>query len=314
MCGIVGYFDRRRPSAPVGRILLDMLTALGGRGPDSAGVAIWGKPGDGLFVRVKPAERGVDPALVREIVRRARHVARVRAAATRSSLMRMVADGADPAELTGAIEGAGPTVEVVSMGRRLEIVKQIDTPQNLETTFGVSHMTGGYGIGHTRMSTESRVDLSHSQPFWTHGTLDLAVVHNGHITNYYKLRRQYEQRGVRFYTENDSEVIGIYLADRMAQGLGFGQALKASVEDLDGSFSYLAATDGAFGFAKDRFCLKPLIVAATESFVAIANEEVALQAALPGAYAAREAGSAAVGVWSTALASPSGLRRRRRAA
>jgi glutamate synthase domain-containing protein 1 len=300
--------------APVGRILLDMLTALGARGPDSAGMALYGKPVDGLLVRVKPAEREVEGPLAREIVQRARQVTRVRAADTRRSLIRLVVDTTDPSELARAIEAVGPEVEVVSMGHRLEILKQIRTPQNLEATFGISRLTGGYGIGHTRMSTESRVDLSHSQPFWTHGTLDLAVVHNGHITNYHKLRRRYEQRGVRFYTDNDSEIIGIYLADRMAQGLGFGDALTASVEDLDGSFSYLAATADAFGFAKDRFCLKPLLVAATESFVAIANEEVALRAALPGAYAVREAGSAAVGVWSTGLASPSGLRRRRRAA
>jgi methylamine---glutamate N-methyltransferase subunit A len=314
MCGIVGYFDRRRPSAPVGRILLEMLTPLGVRGPDSTGVALWGKPVQGAIVWVKPAERDAKEPLVQKIVERARRVARVRASAPRGSLIRLVVDKADAAELASIIEGAGTAVEVMSIGRRLEIVKQVESPQNLDTTFGISRLTGSYGIGHTRMSTESQVDLSHSQPFWTHGTLDLAVVHNGHITNYHKLRRQYEQRGVRFYTENDSEIIGIYLADRMAQGLGFGDALIASVQDLDGSFSYLAATAEAFGFAKDRFCLKPLIIAATESFVAIANEEVALRAALPGAYAAREAGAAAVGVWSTVLASPSGLRRRRRAA
>ncbi|MFQ5829748.1 MAG: glutamine phosphoribosylpyrophosphate amidotransferase [Candidatus Methylomirabilia bacterium] len=314
MCGIVGYFDKREPAAPVGRVLLDMLSALAGRGPDSAGVAIWGKPVDGLIVRVKPSGQEAEAPLVREVVKRARRLARVRAVVTRSSLIRLVVDKANPAELAAAIEGAGPEVEVVSMGRRLEIVKQVQSPSNLETTFGISHLAGNCGIGHTRLSTESRVDLSHSQPFWTHGTLDLAVVHNGHITNYHKLRRQYEQRGVRFYTENDSEVIGIYLADQMARGLGFTEALETSVKELDGSFSYLAATAEAFGFAKDPFCLKPLIVAETERFVAIANEEVAIQAAFPGSCSAREAGAAAVGVWSGIPAAPSGLRRRRRAA
>ncbi len=314
MCGIVGYFDRHRASAPVGQVLLDMLTPLAGRGPDSAGIALWGKAVEGLIVRVKPAEEGAEESRTQEVVAQARRVARVRSVARRRSLMRLLVDAADPVALAAAIESAGPQVEVVSMGHRLEIIKQIATPQHLETTFGISRLTGSYGIGHTRMSTESRVDLSHSQPFWTHGTLDLAVVHNGHITNYYKLRRQYEQRGVRFYTENDSEIIGIYLAQRMAQGLGFSEALRASVQDLDGSFSYLAATADAFGFAKDRFCLKPLLVAATEDFVAIANEEVALRAALHGSYAVREAEAGAVGVWSTTLASPSGLRRKRRAA
>ena len=73
-------------------------------------------------------------------------------------------------------------------------------------------------IGHTRMSTESRIDLSHSQPFWVHGVPDMATVHNGHVTNYHQLRRHYEQRGVTFYTDNDSEVIGVYLRDAAGAG------------------------------------------------------------------------------------------------
>ena len=104
------------------------------------------------------------------------------------------------------------------MGHRLEIVKQTGSPDNLEKTYCVSRLKGTHGIGHTRLSTESRVDLSHSQPFWGHGYPDLAIVHNGHITNYHQLRRRYEQRGVRFYTENDSEIIAIYLAEQTCEG------------------------------------------------------------------------------------------------
>jgi glutamine phosphoribosylpyrophosphate amidotransferase len=158
------------------------------------------------------------------------------------------------------------------------------------------------------------VDLSHSQPFWAHGYPDLAIVHNGHITNYHKLRRRYEQQGVRFYTENDSEVVGIYLGERLAQGMTLPAALEASIDDFDGSFSYLAATAGALGFAKDRFAFKPLLVAETDTFVAVANEEIALRAALGGAYEVREAQARDVRVWyvgqaeqrSTATAAPAG--------
>jgi glutamine phosphoribosylpyrophosphate amidotransferase len=175
----------------------------------------------------------------------------------------------------------------------------------------VSGWRGTHAIGHTRLSTESRVDLSHSQPFWAHGTADLAVVHNGHITNYHKLRRIYEQEGVRFYTENDSEIIGVYLARKLAEGLSLREALEISLRDLDGSFSYLAATAGAFGYAKDAFCLKPLIVAESEEMVAVANEEVALQAVLPAGYRAREAGARAVSVWDVPAAA--GASRARRA-
>ena len=166
-------------------------------------------------------------------------------------------------------------------------------------------VTGGsHGIGHTRLSTESRVDLSHSQPFWAHGVPDLATVHNGHITNYHKLRRQYEQRGYRFFTENDSEIIGVYLRDRLAAGLSLDDALRSSLDDFDGSFSYLAASSDRLAYVKDRFGFKPLVVAETDDFVAIATEEIALRQALGHNFVAREPAPGTMRVWATAAKQP----------
>ena len=102
-------------------------------------------------------------------------------------------------------------------------------------------------IGHTRMSTESRIDLSHSQPFWVHGVPDLATVHNGHVTNYHQLRRRYEQKGVTFYTDNDSEVIGVYLRERMSAGRSLPEALADSIADLDGAYNYLVVSSRGAG-------------------------------------------------------------------
>jgi methylamine---glutamate N-methyltransferase subunit A len=299
MCGIAGFFAKSgAQSAPTGATLLRMLTALGCRGPDSAGIALWG-PGDNddLLVRVKVGDGGDLAARRREVLRRARQVTRVRTSSAQGSLLRVVVAKASPGELASAIETVAPDVEVVSMGRRLEIVKQVGAPAGLDADFAVSTWTGTHGLGHTRLSTESRVDLSHSQPFWAHGTPDLAVVHNGHICNYHRLRRIYEQEGVRFYTENDSEIIGLYLARQLALGRTLGEALQASVRDLDGSFSYLVGTADSFGFAKDPFSLKPLIVAETADAVAIANEEVALQAGVGSGYQAREAGAGTTACW-----------------
>ena len=171
------------------------------------------------------------------------------------------------------------------------------SPANLEKTYGVSQLKGTHGIGHTRLSTESKVDLSHSQPFGSHQLPDLAIVHNGHITNYHQLRRCYEQRKVRFYTENDSEVVAIYLADQINKAARLKEALEAMLRELDGSFSCLVATASQFGFVKDPFALKPLLWAETESFVALANEEIAIRSALPGAYEVREAQAREVRVW-----------------
>ena len=300
MCGIIGFLDKAgEGTAPVGNTVLTMLDALACRGPDSAGVALYTGLGYGHTVlRVKLGENDDYAGRRERITERVQTRGEILKASTNEEYLRLELDFAgDPQELSALIESEADNVEVVSMGNALEIVKQVGSPENLEQSHGVSRITGTHGIGHTRLSTESRVDLSHSQPFWAHGMPDLAVVHNGHITNYHNLRRLYEQHGVRFYTDNDSEVIGVYLADRLSQGMSLREALTASLNDLDGSFSYLAATKRELGFAKDRFALKPLLFTETEDAVVVATEEIAIENAFPGIGGVREAQAKEVQVW-----------------
>ncbi|MGD9764816.1 MAG: glutamine phosphoribosylpyrophosphate amidotransferase [Candidatus Binatia bacterium] len=308
MCGIVGFLDKTGDQqAPVGQVLLSMLSALGRRGPDSAGVALYGDAGDGpLVLRVKLGAHDGVKQQAAEVCDRVSALAPVRDAARCGEYLRLVVDYAgELAALERAIEAVGDGLEVVSMGKRLEVVKQVGSPENLEAEYAISSFTGTHGLGHTRMSTESRVDLSHSQPFWAHGRPDLAVVHNGHITNYHKLRRRYEQRGHRFHTENDSEIISVYLADQMARGASFTGALESSLRDFDGSFSYLAASADSLGFVKDAFAFKPLVVTETPSYVAIATEEIALQMAFGADLRVWEPGVKQLRTWSVAERSAS---------
>jgi glutamine phosphoribosylpyrophosphate amidotransferase len=257
-----------------------------------------------LVLRVKLGERGdlavgSLPEKGQQVVERVRTWGSPQEVSTTAEYLRFVMDyQGDPRPLERLIESVNGGLEVVSMGRRLEIIKQVGSPQSLDATFHISQFVGTHGLGHTRLSTESRVDLSHSQPFWAHGYPDLAIVHNGHITNYHKLRRRYEQHGVRFHTDNDSEIIGVYLAQRLSQGLTLEEALQASVRDFDGSFSYLAATADAFGFAKDPFALKPLLFVETDALVAVATEEIAIRSAFEGSYEVREAQAREVQAWS----------------
>ena len=300
MCGIVGFLDKSgNRQAPIGHVLLDMLSALGERGPDSSGVALYGDHGDGRMVlQVKLGTEQSHEAEAAGIAKSLQSIAPTLESSVKGSYLRLVVDAQKtPADLTRVVEAAGDGIEVVSMGSRLEVVKQVGSPENLELTYEISSAVGTHAIGHTRMSTESRVDLSHSQPFWGHGLPDLAIVHNGHITNYHKLRRRYEQEGHRFYTENDSEIIGLYLADEMSRGKDFEAALRSSLTDFDGSFCYLAATADRLGFAKDPFGFKPLLVAETPAYVAIATEERALRSAFDDDFWVQEPGVNRVQTW-----------------
>jgi glutamate synthase domain-containing protein 1 len=295
MCGIIGFLDKRgNAQLPVGHVLLGMLQALSCRGPDSAGVALFGAPSS-WHVRVS-VPPGVDPeeaatGLCEARVSVGRHY--------RNGVYDgLLFSGSDAGTVEERIQQRLPGTEVICLGQRLDLFKQVGSPAQLEQTYGISRRAGSHGIGHTRLSTESRVDLSHSQPFWAHGVPDLATVHNGHITNYHKLRRRYEQRGYRFYTENDSEVIGVYLRDRLAVGMPLLDALRCSLDDFDGSFSYLAASGDCLAYVRDRFGFKPLVVAETDAFVAIATEEIALRQALGRDFVAREPAPGTMAVWS----------------
>lgn len=294
MCGIVGFLDKREQMHyPLGRTLLTMLQALSCRGPDSAGAALFGSNADMELRLSLPPEVDLDNAIA--VLRQAgvalhRHYAGGTHDAT-------IGEGVELAHLEKRIEELFPGSEVLCLGEHLQLFKQVGSPEQLEQTYHLSKRKGTHGIGHTRLSTESRVDLSHSQPFWAHGVPDLATVHNGHITNYHKLRRRFEQDGHRFYTDNDSEVIGVYLRDLMAAGRSLEGAMQSSLEDFDGSFCYLVACKDRLGFVKDRYGFKPLMLAETDDFVALATEEIALRQALGRDFTAREPAPGTMRLW-----------------
>jgi glutamine phosphoribosylpyrophosphate amidotransferase len=304
MCGIAGFFYKSNGSAPVGCSIISMLQALQCRGPDSTGVALF-RSGNGarstvvpLVLRVKLGDNADAGPRVQVLRAFLDQFCGVRDLEVTGSLARFVLDDPHKLEaLVSGVEALEGDFEVVSAGRMLEIVKQVGSPENLEQTYHVSQVSGSHAIGHTRLSTESKVDLSHSQPFWAHTVPDLAIVHNGHITNYHQLRRRFEQKGVRFYTENDSEIIGIYIARQLACGLSLEEILRAMLKDLDGSYSTVVATASELGFVKDPFALKPLLFTETPEVVAIANEEIAIRAAVSGDCEVREAQAKDVRVW-----------------
>jgi glutamate synthase domain-containing protein 1 len=299
MCGIAGYLSKHDEPQRVGRIMLDMLTALARRGPDSSGVALY---------RTEPAHRvtcwirlpgASDPvAAERRILAGLAAVADIGAIERHPGLLRFeLATNATATAIRTAVEEGSRGAEVVSLGRQLELIKQVGHPTDLEQSYAVRDFRGSHAIGHTRLSTESRVDLTHSQPFWARGAMDVATVHNGHITNYHKLRHRYEQRGVRFFSKNDSEVIGVYLADQFDRGRTMEEALEASLDDFDGSFTYLVASADAIGYARDPFALKPLITVETDDYVALANEEAAIRAALGTSGVAHEPSGHVFRLW-----------------
>lgn len=283
MCGVSGILHKSGASstslAPIGEQLIRMLEPLTHRGKDSSGVTIVGEQPEGdLLVRIWTESAREAP----EVLARAEDTVTWAGGVVCSSrhtgqfLRLEVNFEGETSELAAALLDT-PGVALHSIGRTSEVIKDVGTPVAMDERHDIGALRGTHGIGHVRMATESRVDVNHAHPFWAYPFPDVSVVHNGQLTNYHKLRRMYEDQGHHFQTGNDSELIAVYLADKLAGGEGLEDALRASLEDLDGTFTYLVATREGLGYAKDEWSAKPLVTMETDDVIAIASEEIALR-------------------------------------
>jgi len=290
MCGIAGIIHKQAgKGANIGEQMTSMLQALKHRGPDSTGYAMYGEDNGNQIMRFKVAEAAdlegsydihaeiegrlglIDSRLaelgVKVVKKESPTEYAHRYEIEFSGDMKKVADFVED------IEG----VEILSIGNSLELVKDLGDAAIVSEQYGLNNFNGTHGIGHTRMATESDVDIRSAHPYWAYPFSDVAVVHNGQLTNYWTNRRALERKGHRFSSNCDSELIAVYIADRMNQGDDLETAMKNSVEYLDGVFTYLVATQDELGMAKDVMAAKPMVVYEGDDMIALASEEVAIR-------------------------------------
>ena len=172
--------------------------------------------------------------------------------------------------------------EILSLGQSLELIKDIGDAQVVADQYSLNKFNGTHGIGHTRMATESGVDIRSAHPYWAYPFSDVSVVHNGQLTNYWNNRRALERKGMRFMSACDSELIAVYLANKIRdEGHDLEDAMRSSLSDLDGVFTYMVATKDKLGMAKDTMAAKPMVLYESDELVALASEEVAIRSLLP---------------------------------
>ena len=281
MCGIAGIFFKTQGSNQVlGKALVDMLDGCQHRGPDSTGFALYEDDVEGLRLRFIVDGDDADASIARIRAALAEHGATI--AKEKHEGATYVVDVHYDGEIRPFAYAMEHAAKLVSIGSSLDIVKDVGTSHDLDATYRIGEIHGSHGIGHVRLATESEVKPEAAHPFWATGFADVAIVHNGQITNYWKMRRRLEARGFEFRTDNDSELIAVYVADKLSQGVKLEAALEESVDDLDGTFSFLVSTKDGIGFAKDRLAAKPMVMYEDDSLVAIASEEVSLNRLFPG--------------------------------
>ncbi len=290
MCGIAGIIYRNGGS-DVGRDMTRMLQSMKHRGPDSTGYALFGPHQHQFVMRYTLADAN-DPRdfdfndrirLNRSRVehRLREHGAQIHEVEEETEYAFRVSFDyrGDVKELADLVEDV-PGAEVLSLGHSLEIVKDLGDAETVATQYDLHHFQGTHAIGHVRMATESDVDISGAHPYWAYPFADVAVVHNGQLTNYFQWKRRLERNGHRFQSECDSEIIAVYLAEKMAEGASLEDAMHQSLDDLDGVFTYMAVTEDALGVAKDEMAAKPLVLYEGEEMVALASEEIAIRAVI----------------------------------
>jgi glutamate synthase domain-containing protein 1 len=309
MCGIAGLIYKNG-STSIGDDMARMLQSMKHRGPDSTGYALYRPPSDDWVMHVKladvNAERDFD---FEERIRRNRAEVRRRLEAAGAGVLETLDtsphamtvtfaySGDDLKELADRVE-AIRDAEVLSLGHTLEIIKDIGDAQKVAGDYGLKGFNGTHGIGHVRMATESDVDISGAHPYWAYPFSDVAVVHNGQLTNYHQWRRRLERMGHRFQSECDSEIIAVYLAERMDNGDSLEEAMTRSLDELDGVFTYLAVTGDELGMAKDELAAKPLVLYEGDDVVALASEETAIRAVLDREIETYDPYESEVMVWS----------------
>ena len=309
MCGIAGVmFKHGESGLPAGRALIDMLDGCQHRGPDSTGFALYEEAHEGeLKLRFLVEEEGADGADDGAEA----SVAGIRATLedhgaeivdderAGNSYRVVVRFAGDVRKLAYDMEHAAT---LISIGESLDIRKDVGSAHDVDERFGVREVRGTHGLGHVRLATESEVKPEAAHPFWATGFTDIAIVHNGQITNYWKMRRRLERRGFEFHTDNDSELIAVYLADKLANEVALEDALRTSIDDLDGTFSFLVSTKDEIGYAKDNLAAKPMIMYENDDLIAIASEEVSLNRLFPGrALDTREPPPGSYGTWSRSI-------------
>ncbi|CUX49195.1 MULTISPECIES: class II glutamine amidotransferase [Agrobacterium tumefaciens complex] len=283
MCGIVGLFLKDKSLEPqLGQLLSDMLVTMTDRGPDSAGIAIYGSVVDG---RAKVTIQSADPAADFSGLAEALKESGVDAVITVKSTHAVLDIPAEKLDgIRPALSAIRPNVRVMGSGDSVEIYKETGLPKDVVTRFDVRSMAGTHGIGHTRMATESAVTTLGAHPFSTGA--DQCLVHNGSLSNHNNLRRELVREGMTFETQNDSEVAAAYLTAEMAKGKDLGEALEGALDDLDGFFTFVVGTKSGFGVVRDPIACKPAVMAETDQYVAFGSEYRAL-VNLPGIENAR---------------------------
>ena len=275
MCGIVGLFLKSKElRSELGSMFTPMLVEMTSRGPDSAGVAIYRDEHDGSNWKIttfSPDQYTDWIALADNI----KFELGIELSVHSNNSHCVFVTDSEPSAVVEAIERNNPEMQVMSVGKLVEIYKETGLPTEVATRFKIDQMAGTHAVGHTRMATESAVTTAGSHPYSTGH--DVCLVHNGSLSNHNRLRENLvKSAGIKFRTENDTEVAAAFISDRLANDYNLHEALTDCISELDGFYTFVAGSADGFAVLRDPIACKPAVLAESDSYVAFGSEYRAL--------------------------------------
>jgi amidophosphoribosyltransferase len=257
----------------LGELMVPMLIGMTERGPDSAGLAVFGEQLDAgkrklnLYSGFTPEGDRFDWAALTKALNDSMDVEASTQAQGNHAILTL---RGEPDAVRHWLHETHPKLYLLSTGRSIDLYKDIGTPAQVAARYDFGNLKGSHLVGHTRMATESAVTPDRAHPF-TAGE-DFCLVHNGSLSNPYGIRRMLEPQGIHFDTDNDTEAACRFLEWRLREGDALPVALQKGFEELDGFYTFLMGTSTELALIRDPFACKPAVVAETDDYVAIASE------------------------------------------
>jgi glutamine phosphoribosylpyrophosphate amidotransferase len=288
VCGIAGLIAKDSPT--LGNDLINMLKELIHRGKDATGVALY-ENRNTIDLRVSMTAAEYQKNLENARIYQGQGIFTFYEASVDM-------DPARISDLNWTID-SHPSICVHSLGQHLKVYKDEGSAEELQNRHKIPPIKGTHGIGHVRLATESVENINFAHPFISYIYPELALVHNGQFTNYFNMRRKMENWGVRFKTNNDSEMAAHFLAFQMKEkGMDLEAALHLGLETFDGVFTLLVSTSNQIGALRDELGIKPMLYFEKEgTTVLFGSEQISLTPIVSDVYAT-EMDPGGVQVWS----------------
>ena len=120
---------------------------------------------------------------------------------------------------------------------------------------------GQMAIGHTRYSTFGTVNHTNAQPLLVrHIKGQLAIAHNGNLTNAAELREELERKGAIFHTTNDSEIICYIIIQERLKTSSIEKAIENAMNRIEGAYSLVVMSPEKLIAVRDKKGFRPLVM------------------------------------------------------